>query len=123
MARKAVNWRGVLAKHRQAGRQPIRGNTCEWLCRLRASSALLLHCACLCRCGIFLHSPFPSSEIFRTFPRREEVIRSMLNAGELAPAQRLPLRLCLPGVGVLLGVMVLAAVQLAAAQSSLFQYF
>ncbi|KAI3437768.1 hypothetical protein D9Q98_000215 [Chlorella vulgaris] len=32
------------------------------------------------RCGIFLHSPFPSSEIFRTFPRREEVIRSMLNA-------------------------------------------
>lgn len=33
------------------------------------------------RCGIFLHSPFPSSEIFRTFPRREEIIRSMLNAG------------------------------------------
>lgn len=32
------------------------------------------------RCGIFLHSPFPSSEIFRTFPRREEIIRSMLNA-------------------------------------------
>ncbi|KAL4451713.1 hypothetical protein ABPG75_007375 [Micractinium tetrahymenae] len=32
------------------------------------------------KCGIFLHSPFPSSEIFRTFPRREEIIRSMLNA-------------------------------------------
>lgn len=32
------------------------------------------------KCGIFLHSPFPSSEIFRTFPRREEVLRSLLNA-------------------------------------------
>ena len=38
------------------------------------------------RCGLFLHSPFPSSEIFRTFPKREEVLRSLLNAdliGEL----------------------------------------
>lgn len=38
------------------------------------------------RCGLFLHSPFPSSEIFRTFPKRDELIRSMLNAdliGEL----------------------------------------
>lgn len=32
------------------------------------------------KCGFFLHSPFPSSEIFRTFPRREEVLRSLLNA-------------------------------------------
>ena len=32
------------------------------------------------RCGFFLHSPFPSSEIFRTFPKREEVLRSFLNA-------------------------------------------
>ena len=32
------------------------------------------------RCGLFLHSPFPSSEIFRAFPKREELIRSMLNA-------------------------------------------
>ncbi|PNH09141.1 putative alpha,alpha-trehalose-phosphate synthase [UDP-forming] 7 [Tetrabaena socialis] len=32
------------------------------------------------RCGLFLHSPFPSSEIFRTFPKREEVLRSLLNA-------------------------------------------
>lgn len=32
------------------------------------------------RCGVFLHSPFPSSEIFRTFPKREELLRSMLNA-------------------------------------------
>ena len=28
------------------------------------------------RCGLFLHSPFPSSEIFRTFPKREELLRS-----------------------------------------------
>lgn len=34
----------------------------------------------VCRCGLFLHSPFPSSEIFRTFPKREELLRSMLNA-------------------------------------------
>jgi trehalose 6-phosphate synthase/phosphatase len=34
----------------------------------------------LIRCGLFLHSPFPSSEIFRSFPKREEILRSMLNA-------------------------------------------
>mmetsp|Transcript_7436 Transcript_7436/g.16134 ORF Transcript_7436/g.16134 Transcript_7436/m.16134 type:complete len:857 (+) Transcript_7436:209-2779(+) len=32
------------------------------------------------RCGVFLHSPFPSSEIFRTFPKREELLRSLLNS-------------------------------------------
>ena len=32
------------------------------------------------RLGFFLHSPFPSSEIFRTFPRREEILRSLLCA-------------------------------------------
>lgn len=32
------------------------------------------------RCGLFLHSPFPSSEMFRTFPKRDELLRSMLNA-------------------------------------------
>ena len=32
------------------------------------------------RLGLFLHSPFPSSEVFRTFPRREELLRSLLNA-------------------------------------------
>ena len=32
------------------------------------------------RLGLFLHSPFPSSEIFRPFPRREEILRSLLNA-------------------------------------------
>jgi trehalose-6-phosphate synthase len=51
---------------------------------------LLPHCSAVCgcirllsvcrRCGLFLHSPFPSSEIFRTFPKREELLRSMLNA-------------------------------------------
>lgn len=38
------------------------------------------------RCGVFLHCPFPSSEIFRTFPKREEVLRSLLNAGAQAEA-------------------------------------
>eukprot|EP00803_Ostreobium_quekettii_P008417 evm.model.scf_1028.5 EVM.evm.TU.scf_1028.5 scf_1028:24833-37008(+) len=32
------------------------------------------------RCGLFMHSPFPSSEIFRTYPMREDILRSMLNA-------------------------------------------
>lgn len=32
------------------------------------------------RCGLFLHSPFPSSEIFRTFPMRDQILRSLLNA-------------------------------------------
>ena len=38
------------------------------------------------RLGLFLHSPFPSSEIFRTFPRREEILRSLLNADLLGAA-------------------------------------
>lgn len=38
------------------------------------------------RLGLFLHSPFPSSEIFRTFPRREEILRSLLNADLLGMA-------------------------------------
>ena len=33
--------------------------------------------------GFFLHSAFPSSEIFRTFPKREELLRSLLNADVL----------------------------------------
>jgi len=32
------------------------------------------------RVGFFLHSPFPSSEIFRAFPMREELLRGLLNA-------------------------------------------
>ena len=30
--------------------------------------------------GLFLHTPFPSSEIFRTIPVRDELLRGMLNA-------------------------------------------
>ncbi|KAG6547158.1 hypothetical protein Mapa_011410 [Marchantia paleacea] len=30
--------------------------------------------------GFFLHSPFPSSEIYRTLPVRDEILRSLLNA-------------------------------------------
>ncbi|KAL5206021.1 hypothetical protein ABZP36_034230 [Zizania latifolia] len=30
--------------------------------------------------GFFLHSPFPSSEIYKTLPVREELLRSLLNA-------------------------------------------
>ena len=40
------------------------------------------------RLGLFLHSPFPSSEVFRTFPRREELLRSLLNA-DLIGARRI----------------------------------
>ncbi|KAL8140406.1 hypothetical protein V2J09_006427 [Rumex salicifolius] len=32
------------------------------------------------RMGFFLHSPFPSSEIYRTLPVREEIIQALLNA-------------------------------------------
>ncbi|KAM0868566.1 hypothetical protein ACQ4PT_041227 [Festuca glaucescens] len=31
------------------------------------------------RLGFFLHSPFPSSEIYRSLPVREEILRTMLN--------------------------------------------
>eukprot|EP00741_Cyanophora_paradoxa_P020389 tig00021254_g19680.t1 len=30
--------------------------------------------------GIFLHTPFPTSEVFRTLPVRDEILRGMLNA-------------------------------------------
>ena len=36
------------------------------------------------RCGYFLHCPFPSSEIFRTFPNRDLVLRGLLNADVVA---------------------------------------
>ncbi|XP_027158329.1 probable alpha,alpha-trehalose-phosphate synthase [UDP-forming] 7 [Coffea eugenioides] len=32
------------------------------------------------RMGFFLHSPFPSSEIYRTLPLREEILKALLNA-------------------------------------------
>ncbi|KAG6483545.1 hypothetical protein ZIOFF_060193 [Zingiber officinale] len=31
------------------------------------------------RMGFFLHTPFPSSEIYRTFPVREEILKALLN--------------------------------------------
>lgn len=42
------------------------------------------------RCGLFLHSPFPSSEIFRTFPMREQILRSLLNADLIGAQPALP---------------------------------
>ncbi|KAF9603088.1 hypothetical protein IFM89_033813 [Coptis chinensis] len=30
--------------------------------------------------GFFLHSPFPSSEIYRTLPVREEILKALLNS-------------------------------------------
>ncbi|CAM9975335.1 unnamed protein product [Pylaiella littoralis] len=35
------------------------------------------------RVGLFLHTPFPSSEIFRTLPFREDLLRGMLNADQI----------------------------------------
>lgn len=32
------------------------------------------------RMGFFLHSPFPSSEIYRTLPVREEILKALLNS-------------------------------------------
>jgi len=50
------------------------------------------------RCGLFLHSPFPSSEIFRTFPKRDELLRSILNV-DLVGAQLLSFSLLIhPGL-------------------------
>jgi trehalose 6-phosphate synthase/phosphatase len=39
------------------------------------------------RCGYFLHCPFPSSEIFRTFPNRDLVLRGLLNADVVGRAR------------------------------------
>ena len=36
------------------------------------------------RIGFFLHIPFPASEAFRILPQREEVLRGMLGADEIA---------------------------------------
>jgi trehalose 6-phosphate synthase/phosphatase len=47
-------------------------------------------CAPQVRIGFFLHSPFPSSEIFRAFPMRAELLRGLLNA-DLVRALRKPL--------------------------------
>jgi trehalose 6-phosphate synthase/phosphatase len=46
---------------------------------LMALSTFLRRCFNRLRIGFFLHSPFPSSEIYRTLPVREDVLRSLLN--------------------------------------------
>jgi trehalose 6-phosphate synthase/phosphatase len=33
--------------------------------------------------GLFLHTPFPSSEIFRTLTKREDLLRGMLHADQV----------------------------------------
>jgi trehalose 6-phosphate synthase/phosphatase len=33
--------------------------------------------------GVFLHTPFPSSEIFRTLTKREDILRGMLSADQV----------------------------------------
>ena len=40
---------------------------------------MIFDCYCL-QVGWFLHTPFPSSEIYRTLPVREEVLRAVLKA-------------------------------------------
>lgn len=40
--------------------------------------------------GLFLHTPFPSSEIFRTICVRDELLRGMLNADVVSPARLAP---------------------------------
>ena len=57
------------------------------------------------RCGLFLHSPFPSSEIWRTFPKREELLRSLLNVDLIGDATRTwlcprPVAICLATLAV-----------------------
>jgi trehalose 6-phosphate synthase/phosphatase len=37
----------------------------------------------LAKIGLFLHTPFPSSEIFRTLWCREDILRGMLNADQV----------------------------------------
>ena len=33
--------------------------------------------------GLFLHTPFPSSEIFRTLSKRDDLLRGMLSADQI----------------------------------------
>jgi hypothetical protein len=41
--------------------------------------------------GWFLHTPFPSSEIYRALPRREEILRGVLKVRKLAPSSPPPI--------------------------------
>ncbi|OEL33632.1 Alpha,alpha-trehalose-phosphate synthase [UDP-forming] 5 [Dichanthelium oligosanthes] len=47
---------------------------------LWALPTILRHKSPRARIGFFLHSPFPSSELFRAIPVREELLRALLNA-------------------------------------------
>ncbi|CAO2202036.1 unnamed protein product [Urochloa humidicola] len=47
---------------------------------LWALPTILRHKSLRARIGFFLHSPFPSSELFRAIPVREELLRALLNA-------------------------------------------
>jgi len=47
---------------------------------LWALPTVLRHKSPRARIGFFLHSPFPSSELFRAIPAREEFLRALLNA-------------------------------------------
>ena len=68
------------------------------LCEIRGPKANIhpLQVVAHVRLGLFLHSPFPSSEVFRTFPRREELLRSLLNADLIGVC--LLCLLCMPPV-------------------------
>ncbi|XP_062206865.1 probable alpha,alpha-trehalose-phosphate synthase [UDP-forming] 7 [Phragmites australis] len=46
---------------------------------LMALPTFLRRCFNCLRIGFFLHSPFPSSEIYRTLPVREEILKALLN--------------------------------------------
>ena len=35
------------------------------------------------RIGLFLHTPFPPSEVFRALPHREDLLRGMLGADQV----------------------------------------
>lgn len=37
----------------------------------------------MARIGLFLHTPFPPSEVFRALPQRQELLRGMLGADQV----------------------------------------
>ena len=39
-----------------------------------------MHCVCYRSIGWFLHTPFATSEMYRTLPHREEILRGVLGA-------------------------------------------
>jgi Glycosyltransferase family 20 len=49
-------------------------------CAQHPDQTLVVCCTMSWQVGWFLHTPFPSSEIYRTLPVREEVLRAVLRA-------------------------------------------